>query len=381
MHDGAVPAPASPWTDLTGTQREIVLALLRSGRLPRTRLMEIVGISPGSVTRLTAPLIEAGLLTTSTERVAGTGRPQSPLELRADAEHVLGLALSNRAVTAVLTDLRADVVASGRVELAEHSPAAVLDAVAEAAALVTGARRPACTGLALGGSTTDGRVVDDAGFYGWHGVPLAALVEERLGVPAVVGNDLVALTGLEAWFGAGAESDRFALLTTGAGIGYGLVIDGEVVTSADAQLGLISNVPVPDGARPPHAAPAMECLTSAALERAWEAEGRERATAHRIVELAEAGDAVAVGVCASFARRLGRLIGMVGALTLTEEVVVAGERTDLAALLEDQVMVGVSAVRRPSAQPLDVTVREHDRVEWARGAAVLALRERVAGRL
>ncbi|WP_315501057.1 ROK family protein [Actinomyces radicidentis] len=125
----------------------------------------------------------------------------------------------------------------------------------------------------------------------------------------------------------------------------------------------------------------MECLTSAALERAWEAEGRERATAHRIVELAEAGDAVAVGVCASFARRLGRLIGMVGALTLTEEVVVAGERTDLAALLEDQVMVGVSAVRRPSAQPLDVTVREHDRVEWARGAAVLALRERVAGRL
>ncbi|WP_236755772.1 ROK family transcriptional regulator [Actinomyces radicidentis] len=376
-----MPAPASPWTDLTGTQREIVLALLRSGRLPRTRLMEIVGISPGSVTRLTAPLIEAGLLTTSTERVAGTGRPQSPLELRADAEHVLGLALSNRAVTAVLTDLRASVVASGRVELAEHSPAAVLDAVAEAAALVTGARRPACTGLALGGSTTDGRVVDDAGFYGWHGVPLAALVEERLGVPAVVGNDLVALTGLEAWFGAGAESDRFALLTTGAGIGYGLVIDSEVVTSADAQLGLISNVPVPDGARPPHAAPAMECLTSAALERAWKAEVRERASAHRVVELAEGGDAVAVAVCASFARRLGRLIGMVAALTLTEEVVVAGERADLAALLEDQVMVGVSAVRRPSARQLRVTVREHDRVEWARGAAVLALRERVAGRL
>ncbi|AMD88340.1 transcriptional repressor [Actinomyces radicidentis] len=301
--------------------------------------------------------------------------------MRADAEHVLGLALSNRAVTAVLTDLRASVVASGRVELAEHSPAAVLDAVAEAAALVTGARRPACTGLALGGSTTDGRVVDDAGFYGWHGVPLAALVEERLGVPAVVGNDLVALTGLEAWFGAGAESDRFALLTTGAGIGYGLVIDSEVVTSADAQLGLISNVPVPDGARPPHAAPAMECLTSAALERAWKAEVRERASAHRVVELAEGGDAVAVAVCASFARRLGRLIGMVAALTLTEEVVVAGERADLAALLEDQVMVGVSAVRRPSARQLRVTVREHDRVEWARGAAVLALRERVAGRL
>lgn len=381
MHDGAVPTPASPWTDLTGTQREIVLALLRSGRLPRTRLMEIVGISPGSVTRLTTPLIEAGLLTTSAERVAGTGRPQSPLELRADAEHLLGLALSNRAVTAALTDLRADVVASSRVELPGHSPAAVLDAVEEAASLVTGEHRPACVGLALGGSSADGRTVDDAGFYAWHEVPLASLTEERLGVPAVVGNDLVALTGLEAWFGAGATTDRFALLTTGAGIGYGLIIDGGVVTSADAQLGLISNVPVPDGARPPHAAPAMECLTSSALEHAWEAEGRGAATAHRVVELAHEGDAGAVAVCASFARRLGRLIGMVGALTLTEEVVVAGERADLAALFEDQVMVGVSAVRRASARPLRVTVREHDRVEWARGAAVLALRERVAGRL
>ena len=44
-------------------------------------------------------------------------------------------------------------------------------------------------------------------------------------------------------------------------------------------------------------------------------------------------------------------------------------------------MVGIAAVRRASAQPLDIVVREHDRTQWARGAAVLALRSRIAGTL
>ena len=60
---------------------------------------------------------------------------------------------------------------------------------------------------------------------------------------------------------------------------------------------------------------------------------------------------------------------------------VAGERAEAAALFEDQVMIGVASVRRPDAAPIDIVVREHDRVGWARGAAALALRARVQGRL
>lgn len=75
---GGPTAPASPWAELSGTQRAIVLALLRHGRLSRPQIMSLVGISPGSVTRLTAPLIEQGLLTTRPERASGAGRPPSP---------------------------------------------------------------------------------------------------------------------------------------------------------------------------------------------------------------------------------------------------------------------------------------------------------------
>ena len=51
---GGPMAPAPPWAELSGTQRAIVLALLRHGRLSRPQIMSLVGISPGSVMRLTA---------------------------------------------------------------------------------------------------------------------------------------------------------------------------------------------------------------------------------------------------------------------------------------------------------------------------------------
>ena len=386
-----------PWAGLSDTQRTIVLALLRHGRLSRPEIMGIVGISPGSITRLTAPLVDCGLLIARTERPTGMGRPQSPLEVRAEAETMIGVNLSGEALTAVLTDLHLNVLATTRRALPGHAPADAVTALADAATELSrsgpDAPAPSCAGVSLGGATTAGRTVADAAFLGWNQVPLAELVEERLHAPTTVGNDLVALTLQEAWFGAGREHDRLALLTVGAGVGLGLVVDGEVVTTPDAELGLIGGVPVPDGGRPATSLPAMDCLTSPAIERAW-AERAQRGVraqqgrrsrsplpAARIVDLARRGEASAVTICSSYARRIGRLIAMAAAFTLPDVVVVAGERAEAAALFEDQVMIGVASVRRPDAAPIDIVVREHDRVGWARGAAALALRARVQGRL
>lgn len=386
MADSNAPAgPASLWTALSDTQREIVLALLRYGRLLRPEIMRIVGISPGSVTRLTTPLVEAGLLTTHTLQVADTGRPQSPLEVRADAESVVGVGLSTNLLTAVLTDLRLGVLATVRRPLTGHSPAEIVTELAAALTDLAGAAAdappPSCLGISLGGTARDGRTVDEAVFYGWHRVPLADFVEARLGVPTIIGNDLTALTLREAWFGVGREHGRFSLLTVGAGVGHGLVVDGQVVSNADAEMGLLGMVPVPDGARPASAAAAMDCLTNEAIERTWVQRGHDWLAAADVVKLATAGDGDAVSLCASYARRLGRLLGMAAAFTLPEVVVVAGERAAIATLFEDEVQQGIAAVRRASATPLDVVVREHDRAEWATGAAALALRARVLGRL
>ncbi|WP_366180288.1 ROK family transcriptional regulator [Actinomyces timonensis] len=391
----APPTAPGAWSGLSGTQRRIALELLRHGRMSRADLMERVRISAGSITRLTSPMLESGTLLAAAERVSATGRPQSHLEVDAGAERLVGVTLSGRHLTAVLTDLRLTVLASTRLEITDHAPEAVVALLARAVgdlrSRLTDDGTPVTgLGLTLGGSSRDGRAVDEAVFLGWHGVRLAEAVEAATGIPTLVGNDLTAMTERELWFGAGREHERFSLVTVGAGIGYGLVVNGSVVSSPDAQLGLMGMVPVPDGGFPPVSSPAMACLTDAALERAWserlEAGGRHwgpdrGARAARILSLAEDGDGDAVAVCASFARRLGRFIGITAAFTLPETVIVAGERASVASLFEAQVMAGIAAVRRSSAAPLDVVVREHDRAQWARGAAVLVLRARIAGEL
>ena len=374
-----------PWAGLSDTQRAIVLALLRHGRLTRPEIMRLVGISPGSITRLTTPLIDSGLLTAHSERLASTGRPQSPLEVRADAETMIGVNLSGSALTAVLADLHLNVLATARRPLPDRAPTGVVAALADVAQELARSRpdapAPSCAGVSLGGATAEGRMVADAVFLGWNRVPLADLVEARLHVPTTIGNDLVAITLQEAWFGAGRERDRLALVTVGAGIGFGLVSHGEVMTTPDAELGLMGKIPVPDGGRPASSLPATDCLTNPAIERAWTERGRTPTPAAGIVELARAGEADAVAICSSYARRTGRLIAMAAAFTLPDIVVVAGERAEVAALFEDQVMVGVASVRRPGAAPINMVVREHDRISWARGAAALALRARAEGRL
>lgn len=373
----------SPWTCLSDTQRAIVLALLSHGRLSRPDLMALVGISPGSVTRLTTPMINAGLLTTSTEQVAGTGRPQSPLSLRAEAESLIGATVTGTTLTTVLTDLRLQVLATARQPLASHRPEEVVAQLAQTVSVLTSRAPtpPTAMAVSLGGTSSDTRAVDQAVFLGWHGVRLADMLEQATGLPTTVGNDVAAMTQQEAWFGAGREAERFALVTVGVGVGHGLAINREAVSTADADLGLIGLVPVPDDARPPHARPAMDCLTDTALEEDWLQAGGSATSASSILEQAQAGHPRAVSVCAAFARRLGRLIAMSAAFTLPDLVVIAGERATVASLFEDQVMLGIAQTRHASARPIPLTVREHDRSDWARGAAALAVRARVRGEL
>lgn len=87
------------------------------------------------------------------------------------------------------------------------------------------------------GKVSDDGTVLRAPFLQWRNVPLGRLVQERTGMPVAVENDVVALTVGEQWFGAGRGISSFAVLTIGAGVGYGLVIDDRVIAPVDTGLG------------------------------------------------------------------------------------------------------------------------------------------------
>ncbi len=106
-------------------------------------------------------------------------------------------------------------------------------------------------------------------------------------MPVVVENDANTLAVYEQWFGAGrGRRTRFAVVTIGAGIGCGLVLDGALYTGATGAAGEFGHLIVePDG--PPCQCGRHGCLESiagddAVMVAATEALGRPVASTDEV---------------------------------------------------------------------------------------------------
>ena len=149
-----------------------------------------------------------------------------------------------------------------------RSPDEVVASVVDVVARLSDGFAITAVGLGIGGRVGEQGVIRSAPFLEWEDVPLGALLESATGLPVVIDNDLVAFTEYEHWFGAGRDLDRFAVVTLGAGVGYGLVVNRQVIVDDDAGLGLVGHWPLdPFGPRCPvgHRGCAMSVLTSDAI--------------------------------------------------------------------------------------------------------------------
>ncbi|MEZ4807896.1 MAG: ROK family protein [Flavobacteriales bacterium] len=68
-------------------------------------------------------------------------------------------------------------------------------------------------------------------------VPLAAMITERTGVRAVLGNDANAAALGEWRYGAGRGSDDLLVVTVGTGIGSGFIVNGELLLGSAGNAG------------------------------------------------------------------------------------------------------------------------------------------------
>ena len=79
----------------------------------------------------------------------------------------------------------------------------------------------------------------------WKGViPLAALFEEKIGVPTALTNDANAAAIGEMTYGAARGMKDFIMITLGTGVGSGIVINGQLVYGHDGFAGELGHVVV-----------------------------------------------------------------------------------------------------------------------------------------
>ncbi|WP_049572568.1 ROK family transcriptional regulator [Nonomuraea sp. SBT364] len=379
------------WDALPDAARSIVKELIIHGPQSRTALAKTLHLSTGSLTRLTKPMVDAGLLIEGdVVHDPVNGRPTRPLDVAAANHPFLGLKLTADQVHAVITDLRAGVVAARDEPIADHSPEAVcrqarrlLDELSAGAGL----SRIVAAGVAIGGDARSSAQVGrerlvDAPFLGWRQVALEPMMERALGVPCVVENDVAALAHQHHWFGAGRGLRDFALVTIGAGIGYALIVHDHLVAATEADLGMFGHLVVnPGGPMCPegHRGCASAYLASESVENAA-GQGLRRAVPYaEVMRLAADGDPVCLTVVREAAAALGRLIAHITTMSMVKTVVLAGEGVELARVGKDDLERALTANRRDVPGSVHVVAEADDFREWARGGAVVAIQSFVTG--
>lgn len=347
--------------------RRLLLTLLQHGPMRRRELAERLQLSTGSITRLTQPLEEKGLVLATAEQVNHTGRPVHRVEAVPPPDSIVGVSLSGDALRVVRTDLRGRIQADVAAPLTSHDPDTVADELVALASSVAD-EHTVGLGVGLGGIVRDGRDVVRAPFLEWERIPLAAMIARRWPLPCRLANDIAAVALAEAWFGVGRTAESFLTLTFGTGVGGAAVVRG-VVQDAEAHgIGLLGHLLTswPDGG----VARVNDTLTDEHLVERARSYGSAASSA---TEVEAATDEAAAQASREFAWAAGALTATGAAFLVPDEVVVLGERAGVLTRQRASFDAGIASVREPVAPPLSVTVREHNRSVWAHGAAVSAL--------
>ncbi len=370
---------ASRWEAMTDSMRAILVDLLLHGPLPRAELARRLSLSPASLTKLTRPLIDRGLLVERGRQLQPeTGRPSQPLEILPDWQHVVGVKINPEDLYAVRTDLRAVVRGEHDGRLAGHDVATVVEAIACAVEQLDPAGEVGTVGVSLAANIRPGDSVVRASHYlGWSQVPLARLLAQRTGRSIVLSNDVRALTAAQHWFGAGRQSRCFGVLTVGKGIGCGLVVNGAVVAGYDGHAGLVSHVPVHEGGpicRRGHRGCASAYLTSGSIARSLAASFDSGWSSFaEALDAARAGSPPALQVFHEACFALGVLTAEIANVIGPDRIVLSGEGIGMYDIAPDAVREGIDARIHWGASPFDLDVEPFAFSEWARGAAAVAI--------
>lgn len=233
----------------------MLLELLLHGADSRIRLAERLGLSRTSLTRIARELTSLGLVVEGDSlEPSGRGRPAEMLHLRGGAAHFLGVKLTADTLFAVVTDLSGAVVDRRTERLRGRNVHQVVRQIGKVAAgLRAGPTIPVAVGVGIAGDVqyrAGHSILKDSGHLGWDDIPLAQLVGEVTGLPVTVMNDVDALTAAHHWFGGGIARDPLVVYAVGAGIGCGIVVNGDLVEGRHGRSGRVGHLRLGGGGRP-----------------------------------------------------------------------------------------------------------------------------------
>jgi N-acetylglucosamine repressor len=387
-----MPTPIGNRTLIRALNRSTVLnAIKRFGPIDRAEVARRTGLSPATVTGITAELIEDNLIFEKAPGESRGGRRPILMAINPHGGYVVGVKLTEAQATGALTDLEANVIARQTRSWKGQAPQEAVEVIVELVhELIAGEglhkKQLLGVGVGLAGIVDAERgLLRTTPYFDWYDLPLRDLLQKAIKVPVYVDNDVNTLTLAEKWFGAGQGVDDFLTVTIGRGVGLGIVVNGQFYRGVGGGAGEFGHTVVD-----PHG-PACACGKRGCLETFVGDPGLVRmareafqdgllpapvSTVPELIALADAGQPAAQEILARAGKVLGRGIANLINLFNPQLIILGGEGTRAGDWLFEPMRREIAEHTLPRLAA-DVTLRIDPWGDdaWARGAASLVLRE------
>ena len=329
-----------------------VLELLREeGPFARAEIARRLQLSPPTITRIVANFIDGGLVLEQEAGSSTGGRPPTLLEFNASAGSVVGVYIGQQ-MTGALANLGGQVLARrskvsvpGNVGV-QRLTALITDLMEDAEAQGLRVR-----GVAVGAPSIvhfpEGVVIWSP-TLGWQNLPLKDILEEELGVPVFIENEVNLIALGESWRGVGQGLANLVCISLGEGIGAGLILNGRLYRGAGSAAGEIGYM-IPSERCLGQEYDTFGCLEGIAgslgiIKRAKErlnagemsllgdesSNGAElrSLTVGQVLSAARLGDTLACTVVAETVDYLSVAIANLACLIAPERIIISGELAD-----------------------------------------------------
>lgn len=177
------------------------------------------------------------------------------MELNNEKPYVIGIDLGGTNSVGGIVDARGNILAMDSIKTKEQkTPEQYVESMANALLpmIETQGGKDKIRGIGIGapnGNYYNG-TIEFAPNLPWKGVvPLAKLLEDRLGIPVQLTNDANAAAIGEMTYGAARGMKNFIMITLGTGVGSGIVVDGKMVYGSDGFAGELGHVIVKEHGR------------------------------------------------------------------------------------------------------------------------------------
>lgn len=248
---------------LTGTNLQhansynirIVLETIRLyAPLSRIEIARRTHLTAQTVTNITKRLLKLGLIVEAHRLQEGRGAPAIMLKLNPDAAFSVGLDFDKDHLTGVLLDLSGRIRQRDSIDLNFPTPEEAMRMMSDMAhSLIQkeGIDRSLVWGLGIGlpgpliiskGSVVT-NIANPQFLPGWNHVPVVQIMGDRLGLPVFLENNASASAIGEKWYGEGRHCATFFYVFFGAGLGGGLILNGEPYAGFSGNAGEIGYLP------------------------------------------------------------------------------------------------------------------------------------------